>query len=190
MSAMAGKKLELGPIGAVVAKNVTRYREAARFNYTELSAELAKHKRDISPLGVRRVEEGNRRVDVDDLVALALALNVSPLALLLPRSDSPVVPGGEVAGAERIWGWAQGVAPLAGGLDTAAGLAFLINSNPFANWAEFLKLPEEIGDQFNSAMKLVLAQGGTITAGDIDISEENFSLNFKSGPSETDNGDD
>lgn len=189
MEPMAGKKLELGPIGDVVAKNVTRYREAARFNYTELSNELSKHKRDISALGVRRIEEGNRRVDVDDLAALALALDVSPLALLLPRSDSPIVPGGKIVEAERIWSWAQGASPLSGNLHTPSGLAFMINSNPFADWAEVLNLPSDIGQDFNSAMRQALSQG-VISADGIDLSDENFSLNFRSVPSKDNHGHD
>jgi hypothetical protein len=47
--------------------------------------------RPIPPLGLRHLEAGNRRIDVDDLVVLADALDVSPLMLLLP---------GDVAAAE------------------------------------------------------------------------------------------
>lgn len=148
---MAGKKLELGPIGKCVAANVTRYREVARFNYTELSKELAQYGRDIPPLGVRRIEEGARRVDVDDLIALALALNVSPLALLAPSGgEIALVPDGAAHPAGLIWSWAQGrhALPEPGQEDvstmTPRGLAYAINSNPFAeDLAKLLGIPAE-----------------------------------------------
>jgi len=47
------------------------------------------------PLGhsaVDQIEKGTRRVDVDDLMALAAALGVSPITLLMPgmsRADAP-----------------------------------------------------------------------------------------------------
>lgn len=62
--------------------------------YAELSRKLAEMGREIPPLGLRRIETGERRVDVDDLVALALALDLSPLALLLPTDTSSLVPFG------------------------------------------------------------------------------------------------
>lgn len=75
---------------------VERLREAQRMPYTELSERLAALGRPIPVLGLRRIERGERRVDVDDLVALARALNVPPAVLLFPvgREDEvEVVPG-------------------------------------------------------------------------------------------------
>ena len=66
--------------------NIRQLREARKLTYTELSAKLAKLGRPIPVLGLSRIEKGRRRVDADDLVALALALRVNPGALLLPRS--------------------------------------------------------------------------------------------------------
>jgi hypothetical protein len=40
--------------------------------------------RPILPSGLSKIEQGQRAVDVDDLVALAIALQVNPNALLLP----------------------------------------------------------------------------------------------------------
>ncbi|WP_158714359.1 helix-turn-helix domain-containing protein, partial [Kitasatospora aureofaciens] len=50
----------------------------------DLSERVGALGRSIPPLGISRIEAGTRRIDTDDLVALALALNVSPLTLLLP----------------------------------------------------------------------------------------------------------
>lgn len=79
------KKNPLGPTGEVVRANVKHLREAHGLTYKELSERLAKIERPIPTLGLSRIEAGNRRVDADDLVALAVVFNVSPLTLLLPR---------------------------------------------------------------------------------------------------------
>ena len=101
---MAGKKSDLGPIGENVAAAVKRFRDdERRLSYAELSRKLAELGREIPPLGLRRIESGDRRVDADDLVALALALNVSPLALLFSTDAGAVLPGGDRYAAEQIW---------------------------------------------------------------------------------------
>ncbi|KUI01290.1 hypothetical protein AU189_13385 [Mycolicibacterium acapulense] len=116
---MAGKKLELDRSGWAVAANVARQRGVAGLNYTELSGRLADLGRDIPPLAVRRIEEGQRRVDVDDLMALAMALDISPVALLMPeldsaRQDDPVDITGspETLAAQQVWEWLTAQAPL------------------------------------------------------------------------------
>jgi transcriptional regulator with XRE-family HTH domain len=110
---MAGKKSDLGPIGENVTHAVRRFREMRRFGYADLSRKLAQYGREIPPLGLRRIESGERRVDVDDLAALAVALNVSPLALLLPMEDSRVLAADEDAHpSEEIWRWGRGFSPL------------------------------------------------------------------------------
>ena len=48
----------------------------------ELDAALATVGRPIIQSGISKIENGSRRVDVDDLVALALALGTTPHALL------------------------------------------------------------------------------------------------------------
>lgn len=106
---MAGKKLELGDTGRAVAANVKRLRGAR--NYTDLSKQLDDLGRDIPPLALRRIEDGTRRVDVDDLTALAVALRVSPTTLLLPytqNADDPVrvtAWGDDYAFASEVWRW-------------------------------------------------------------------------------------
>jgi hypothetical protein len=63
-----------------------------------------------------------RRVDVDDLIALALALDVNPSALLFPSvADGSSVALTEAASgpAFAVWDWADGVHPLRTLLDEA-----------------------------------------------------------------------
>lgn len=77
--------MDLGPTGETVAANLARIRMSRGLNYTELSKLLDQAGREISALGIRRAESGERRLDVDDLTALAVVLGVSPLTLLLPE---------------------------------------------------------------------------------------------------------
>lgn len=109
---MAGKEIPLGPTGETVRANIARLRSSAKFSYAELSRRLEEAGRAIAPLGLRRIESGTRRVDVDDLVALAVVLGVNPNALLMPE----VIGTGlhrSVTGAGEIrtitaWNWARG----------------------------------------------------------------------------------
>lgn len=84
------------PLGDNVMRAVKRIREDQRLPYTELSDRLASLGRPIPVLGLRRIERGERRVDVDDLVALARALSVPPAVLLFPvgqADEVEVMPG-------------------------------------------------------------------------------------------------
>ena len=119
--------MDLGPVGVNITHAVRHYRDARRLSYAELSRRLAALGRDIPPLGLRHLESGERRVDVDDLTAMAVALDVSPLALLLPTEDSALMTGGPTYSAARIWAWGKGQRPLA---DVADVYTFVRDSNP------------------------------------------------------------
>ena len=72
----------LGTIGHRVLSNVRTLRLARGLSYMDLSRSLTDLGRPIPPLGLSRLESGERRVDVDDLVALAHALKVEAADLL------------------------------------------------------------------------------------------------------------
>ncbi len=72
------------PVGRRVAANIRTLRNARRMSTLRLAARLAELGRPIIATGITKIEANHRRVDVDDLVALALALDVSPNRLLLP----------------------------------------------------------------------------------------------------------
>lgn len=105
------KKNPLGPIGERVQWNVERLRTARGLTKADLSARTKEAGRQIPPLGISRIEAGTRRVDADDLVVLAVALNVEPNSLLLPpvADDEPVdlAPDRRVT-ARTAWAWALG----------------------------------------------------------------------------------
>lgn len=99
-----------------VAANIERLRESQNLSYAQLSRRLDELERPIAPLGLTRIRDHQRRVDVDDLVALALALDVSPVTLLLPdasaNGSAPVTKGGDDYPREQIWLWLIGHAPI------------------------------------------------------------------------------
>lgn len=124
--------MDLGPVGQHAAANVKALREKRRLTYADLSRILDDLGRPIPPLGLRRIEAGGRRIDLDDLAALALALEVSPLAILLPSDDSALMPGGEVYSHARLWDWGIGKWPLHGDEVT-----FVRDSHP-RRWATMM----------------------------------------------------
>jgi transcriptional regulator with XRE-family HTH domain len=111
------KKNPLGPTGERVQANVAHIRGDRGLKYTELSDRLEALGRAIPVLGLSRIERGERRVDADDLVALAIALGVTPNRLLLSDEDgktevalTPAV----VVSQSQAWAWADGSAiPIA-----------------------------------------------------------------------------
>jgi transcriptional regulator with XRE-family HTH domain len=117
---MAGIKKELGPTGRRVAEAIRRFRRGENQDITtaELSRRLTALGQPIPDTGITKTEKGDRRVDVDDLAAIALALGVTPNTLMLPQVDylggqdfhwlTPAARGG----AEKLWQWAQGEKPL------------------------------------------------------------------------------
>ena len=85
---MAGREPDYGPTARTVAENITLLREKQQITFTRLSERLEQIGWPLTPAAVRRVENCQRRVTVDDLVAFALALKVSPATLLMPHVDT------------------------------------------------------------------------------------------------------
>lgn len=111
--------LKKGPTGETVRANIIRLRTERNLSFTELSEKLKDLGRHILPLGLRRIEAGTRRVDADDLVALAVALDVSPITLLMPDTATSGARV-EVTGAEKkltaehVWEWLRCRQPIVG----------------------------------------------------------------------------
>ena len=87
---MPPKKNEPGPTSETVRANVKIYRESQNLTYAELSRRLDNLGKPIAVLGLSRIENGERRVDVDDLMALASALDVPPVDLLTPDGQNAI----------------------------------------------------------------------------------------------------
>jgi Cro/C1-type HTH DNA-binding domain len=116
---MAGIKKDPGPTGVRLAESLRHIRKGVRdITTAELSRRLTALGQPIPDTSITKAEQGTRRVDVDDLVALAVALGVTPNTLLLPQVGylgaseahhlTPAVSGS----AEHLWQWAQGETPL------------------------------------------------------------------------------
>lgn len=119
-------KNPLGPTGSRVMDAVRQLRQSKGLTYKELSERLENLGRPIPVLGLSRLEKGERRVDVDDLVALAVALETAPNQLLLPEMDiehaadmHPITPAVRET-PPLLWAWATGEVPLGHLPSTAA----------------------------------------------------------------------
>lgn len=132
-SKMTEKRNPLGATGETVRANVIAQRQRKNLSYAQLSRKLKGAGRAIPELGLRRIEEGDRRVDVDDLMALAAAFNVSPIALLVPEATSEFdlveVTGRPPERAARVWDRLRALYLT----DIADDIEFFVGSNP--NWA-------------------------------------------------------
>ncbi|UFQ20220.1 helix-turn-helix domain-containing protein [Streptomyces huasconensis] len=83
---MATYPSEIGLAGIGAARNIEAARVACRLTQRQLAERCTALGRPMTNNVVSRTERGRRRCDVDDLVAIANALGVSPLALLRPSS--------------------------------------------------------------------------------------------------------
>lgn len=169
----------MGATANTVADNVRRLRAARGMSLRALSDELKKAGHPLSADAINKIENGRtlepgaetpkqiRRVDVDDLAALANALRVSPLALLLPwasTSNTPAeVTGGGTVPARAAWQWGQGARPLAPSESDFSGetLRFRVDSTP--GWARSV-LDERYNEVLaESVVKGVLGGNGQAT---------------------------
>jgi transcriptional regulator with XRE-family HTH domain len=89
---------QLGPAGNNVRRNVRRLREARRWSYREMEERLARAGQAIPVLAQSAIDTGKRRVDVDDLVALAAVFGLTPAELLEPPADCETCHGSPPVG--------------------------------------------------------------------------------------------
>jgi transcriptional regulator with XRE-family HTH domain len=111
--AIEGKRVT-GAAGRTLAANMVALRRYHDLDQPALARRTAEHGRPLTVSAISLIERCNRRVDADDLVVLAAALNVDPAALLLPHTLSgeiEIVSGLKVP-ARAAWEWARGLRPL------------------------------------------------------------------------------
>lgn len=90
---MSTQQNRVGPVGDQVRSNITRLVEERYASRADLIRRVIALGRHMDQLALRRIERGERRVDADDLVALATALGVTPAQLLEPPTDCRVCQG-------------------------------------------------------------------------------------------------
>lgn len=75
----------------VVGRNTRATRERRGWTQAVLQAQLERHGLKITRSAIAQLERGKRGVSVDELFALALALEIAPHFLLYPSRDQNVV---------------------------------------------------------------------------------------------------
>ncbi|MFE9486503.1 helix-turn-helix domain-containing protein [Streptomyces sp. NPDC006641] len=83
---MPESPLGIGPAGVLTDRAITRARTARGFAQRQLAERVTALGRPMTITMLSRIECRQCRCDVDDLVAIAAALGLSPLALLAETS--------------------------------------------------------------------------------------------------------
>lgn len=126
---MGRKAIELGHTGYTVASNIALFRVKRGLKLAQLSERMTEVGRPMTGNTLSSIENLTRRADVDDLVAIAAALGVSPAALLMPQVDDdedggiawliptsaepdPGEEGVATVLAGQFWSWLTAEAPL------------------------------------------------------------------------------
>lgn len=154
-----------GPVGARVARNVHLRREQLRMSQRELAMKLRELNGAVSEAdddpdlrssinAISKTEKRRRRVDVDDLTTLAVALRTTPNWLMY--HEEPVSPtarmwvyGLQPLRQETVLNWANGRKPLDWGGDVieSGGFRFREEQRPF----EANHLPREMPERFEDS---------------------------------------
>lgn len=79
---MAARAIQIGAAGEHAAAEVARHRQRRGWEQAYLAQLVTDGGRPMSASVLGKIESGGRRIDVDDLAALAAALGVTPSALL------------------------------------------------------------------------------------------------------------
>lgn len=100
-----------------VRYNVARIRTQRRLSLRDLAALMPPGPGALSHSSIGEIERGVRRCDVDELTALSITLDVSPIALLMPYTETVNEEVGvtglrHVVGARWVLDWLRGDAPL------------------------------------------------------------------------------
>lgn len=117
-----------GPTAERVSANIKDLRGKRDLDLAGLSERLRLLGHPLSVSGLSKIELGQRRVDVDDLIALAVALDVTPNRLLLPDSAEQKIVDltpGRGFHESAIWWWAQGAEQLPSRQFPGAGVSDL-----------------------------------------------------------------
>jgi transcriptional regulator with XRE-family HTH domain len=79
----------LGPTGERVGQRLRQLRRTRGLTLQQLAGKLRELGRPILLSSLSKIEKGQRRVDADDLIALALAMEIPPNYILLPDDNAP-----------------------------------------------------------------------------------------------------
>lgn len=93
-----------------IGQEVQRQRERAGLKFNSLSEKTRELGRPVHRVALPKIEGGERDITIQELVGLAVALDISPLTLLVPNvlAEVEILPGVEVQGVDVV-GWWTGV---------------------------------------------------------------------------------
>lgn len=99
-----------GNTNAHVAANLRSARQAIGMDLRTFAEQVRAAGRAMSPSALSKIENGDRRVDVDDLTVLAYILQTTPAALLTPPEGAPPPTGvpTERFNTEELRAWVRG----------------------------------------------------------------------------------
>ncbi len=148
VSYMDGRKRgnPAGHTNELVAANLRKVRQSTGVDLRELSARIKATGRVISASALSKIENGERRVDVDDLTVFAYALETTPAALLTPASEEARAPAGVPESQytpEEIQAWIQGRVKL-----TTEDLLRYWKEQAYDS-ANYKRISEEILEQYD-----------------------------------------
>jgi transcriptional regulator with XRE-family HTH domain len=107
-------------VGEVLVEQLRAIRRRRAWSQADLADELANLGADtLNRTAISKVENGTRRVTVEELLLLAAALNVTPVHLLVPyQPDTPVaLTPALTLPAGQLRRWIYGAGPLPGASD-------------------------------------------------------------------------
>jgi transcriptional regulator with XRE-family HTH domain len=133
-----------------IGRNLEHHRNARGLSLRKLSAALKEHGAPINADGLNRIEHGKRKVSTDELMALAVILDVSPVTLLLPDVDSVTNIEADVINTskpvqltenvsvpwETAWRWAHGTDQLPGRRSVSSS-RFFEENRPYDRGMEY-----------------------------------------------------
>ncbi|WP_344391925.1 helix-turn-helix transcriptional regulator [Streptomyces vastus] len=96
---MATRPVEIGPAGLHAARAIEHLRLARGLTQQQLAVRCTALDRPMTNTALSRTERARRRCDIDDLVTIAVALGVSPSAVLpLPTAHGPLSHAADIQG--------------------------------------------------------------------------------------------
>lgn len=103
-------------IAEIVPQRIREARAAHSWTQSDLADQLSRVGITIDRAVIARIEKRQRKIRLDEFIAFAAALDVSPVFLLSPRPeldhDRIRLSPGAVFDADDVWNWIRGIQPL------------------------------------------------------------------------------
>ena len=146
-------------VSDVLAKRVEQVRKARGLTQRDVAQRLANLGVSMHQTAIAKIENGERKVTVEDALLLAAVLDVAPVNLLLPLADNvDMALGNLTVSSGEMREWARGFTPLPG-QDSRADLTEI----PDREWAALEDDARRRAVEAEGLRALADATGGKIT---------------------------